>query len=61
MGIGFPWAVILGTPQPIGTALEEIQTEKVPPPNPQCPITCFPTHPDQAATYYLWITQDIPL
>ena len=53
-GTGFPWAAIL-----IGMALEEIQMEKVPPANLQHPITCFPTHPDQAAACYLWITQDI--
>ena len=58
-GNGFPWAAISGTPPPIGTALEEIQTEKVPPANPQHPVTCFPMHADQAAAHYLWITQDI--
>ena len=44
---------------PIGTALEEKQMEKVPPANPQCPITCFLTNLDQVATCYSWITQEV--
>ena len=48
-----------GHPPPIGTALEEIQTEKAPPANLQHSITCFPAHLDQAATHYSWITQDV--
>ena len=57
--LGFPWAAYWGHPHPSGTALEENQMEKVPPTNPQCPITCFPTHLDQAAACYSGITQDI--
>ena len=38
---------------PFGIALEETQMEKVPPTNLQHLITCFPTHPDQAAAHYL--------
>ena len=41
----------LGLP-PIGIALEEDQMEKVPPANPQHPITCFPTFLDQVAGCY---------
>ena len=55
--LGLPYQ---GHPPPIGTALEENWTEKVPPANLQCPVTCFPTHLDQAAACYSWITQDIP-
>ena len=38
----FPWALLLGMPPPISTALEGNQTEKALPTNLQCPITCFP-------------------
>ena len=48
-----------GHPPPISTALEGNQMEKAPPTNPQCPITCFPAHCDQAATHHSGITQDI--
>ena len=47
----FPWAALSGTPPPISTALEENQMEKVPPTIPQHPVTCFPTHLHQVATY----------
>ena len=57
--LGFPWAALLGTPLPIGTALEGNQIEKVPPTNLQHPITCFPTHLDQAAAHYSRIPQDV--
>ena len=49
--LSFPRAALLGTPPPISTTLEENQTEKAPPANPQCPITCFPAHLDQAAAH----------
>ena len=49
--LDFPQAALLGTPPPISTALEENQMEKVPPVHPQHPITCFPTHLDQAAAH----------
>ena len=57
--LSFPQTALLGTPPPIGTALEENQMEKAPPTKPQCPITCFPTHLDQVAAHYSEITQDI--
>ena len=54
--LGLPY---WGHPPPIGTALEENQMEKVAATNPQCPVTCFPTHLDHVATLYSGITQDV--
>ena len=58
-GTQLPLGCLIGDIPPISTALEENQIEKVPPANPKCPITCFPTHLDQEAACYSGITQDV--
>ena len=57
--LDFPQAALSGTPPPISRALEGNQMEKVPPTNPQHPITCFPAPRNQVAICYSRITQDV--